>query len=301
MRSIQNHQPSTTREPMHPPHPVAPPQRRAVSLKQAMVGRAMLLLCMCVPFAASVGAADRHVEAASEARFTRNQQALAVSPAPFATNGLSNLVPRSWVVEAVRQQASQRWPVFAIGTPVPCSNGEGELICYQVPVAVGTNRFPDLLTPPPAGQVSPADLHTPGLWAVSQYWTFDVSARKSYYPVVHFGGGLPPFLVTYHKARQLAQAALNSSEVQLKHYSARRPAEEYYEFAADSGRRVLINARSLRSQELARGQAPFARAGKAATAPAPVTAEQRAALKQDYQRKAGDAWNKISRSAVKGE
>jgi hypothetical protein len=132
----------------------------------------------------------------SHRNYTRDMASLAVSAPPFVTTNNTDLVPMKWVAEAVSQAASQRWTNFAVGQPIPCCNIRGQLIAYQVPVAVGTNRFPNILTAPPATEVSFDDLHTPQLWAVSDFWTFDVAAHRSHYPIPDYGPGLPPLLVT---------------------------------------------------------------------------------------------------------
>lgn len=300
-QGIRQHQTLNRTKRMNAPHFDAPLRKRGQSLKKGTVLNSILWLCFYAALPISTGAADLSAQTVSEPRYTRDQPSLAVSAAPFATNGVPDIVPHSWITEAVRQEAGQRWPVFAIGTPIPCSDSEGKLICYQVPVAVGTNHFPDILTPPPAAQFSLEDLHTPELWATSNYWTFEVAARRSYYPIPHYGGGLPPFLVTYHKAFQLAQAALNDSRVRLAHYYARRPAEEFYDFATESGRRVLIDAGNLRCYEIVPGQDPFAALGKVTATRPPGTEEQRAALQHDYQRAAAQGWEQISHAAAKGD
>jgi hypothetical protein len=234
-------------------------------------------------------------------RYTRNDPALAVLPAPASTNGVPDLVAKEWIIEAVRQIANTRWTTFAIGTPIPCSDIEGHLIFYQVPVAIDTNAFPTPLTPPGASEISSSDLLLPELWGVGDYWTFDVSARRSYYPVPHYGGGLPPFLVTYHKAVELAQKRLNDSHVQVARYCVVGLDEEYYDLVTPSGGRVLINARNLRCQEIQSGVAPFAASDVTKrNAAASVTIENRESLKRDYQRQAGEAWDRISNNIQKG-
>ena len=199
--------------------------KRGKSILQPNRDHFTLLLCIYAASAISILAVDPP-QPHSERRFTRNQVSLAVSAAPFLTNGILDLVPQSWVIEAVKQKAAERWTVFSIGTPIPCSDSEGQLIFYHVPVAVGTNHFPDVLTPPPAAEISSNDLYNIELWGAPDYWTFDVSARRSYYPIPHYGGGLPPFLVTYYKALELAEQRLNDSHIQLAHYYATGPSEE---------------------------------------------------------------------------
>jgi hypothetical protein len=234
-------------------------------------------------------------------RYTRHDPSLAVIPAPVSTNGVPDLVAREWIIQAVRQIANTRWPTFAIGTPIPCSNIEGKLVCYHVPVAIRTNHFPDLLTPPAASEISPNDLHNGELWGVADYWTFEVSARRSRYPVPQYGGGLPPYLVTYHKAVQIAQTELNDPHVQVVHYYTIGPSEEYYDFVTSSGGRVLINARNLRCHEIHIGVDPFATSNatnrNAATS---SDIEKRDSLQRDYERQAGEAWDKISNNIRKG-
>jgi len=217
-------------------------------------------------------------------QFTRNDPALAVLSAPVSTNGVPDLVAKELIIEAVRQIANTRWTTFAIGTPIPCSDIEGTVLCYHVPVAIGTNAFPTLLTPPSASEICSTDLFTGELWGVEDYWTFDVSARRSYYPIPHYGGGLPPFLVTYHKAVELAQNRLHGSHVQLAHYYAIGLTEEYYDFVTPSGGRVLINARNLRCQESQSGVDPFAASTVTNANPASSTdIEEGESLKRDYQ------------------
>jgi hypothetical protein len=261
----------------------------------------ILLLFFCTKLEMSVCANDASSKTNSEHRFTRDKPSLAVSAAPFTTNAISDLVPKSWVIEAVKQKASERWAAFAIGTPIPCSDTEGKLIYYHVPVAIGTNHFPELLTPPAASDISSDDLRSGELWGAADYWTFDVSARRSYYPIPHYGGGLPPFLVTYHKAVEVAQTKLNDSHLKLAHYYVIGPTEEYYDFVTPSGGRVLINARNLRCHEIPSGVNPFATSDVATTnAASSISIDERENLKRDYQRQAREEWDKIGANIQKG-
>jgi hypothetical protein len=177
-----------------------------------------VLLWLMVVLVLPANADETTAKKVSERKFTRDNPSLAVSPAPFSTNGIPDLVPGSWIIEAVRQKAAERFATFAIGKPIPSSDPAGKLVGYQVPVAVGTNRFPDVLTPPPASEIAPNDLHSTQLWETEHYWTFFVSARHTRYPVPQFGQGLPPFLVTYHKAVELAQAKLGAADIRIAHY-----------------------------------------------------------------------------------
>jgi len=114
-----------------------------------------------------------------------------------------------------------------------------------VPVAVGTNGFPNVLTPPPATEISFDQLHGAQLWGVSEYWTFDVAASRSHYPIPQYGPGLPPLLVTYHKAAEAAKERCAGAQLKFGHYYALAPTEQYYEFVSASGSNVVINARTL--------------------------------------------------------
>jgi hypothetical protein len=252
------------------------------------------LLCLLAVSLVTANADDATAMKASGPTFTRNRPDLAVSPAPFTTNGIPDLVPASWIIEAVRQKAADRWPVFAIGKPIPCSDRAGKLVGYQVPVAIRTNHFPDLLTPPPASEITRNDLQTRQLWESTNYWTFFVSARQSLYPVPQYGEGLPPFLVTYHKAVELAKAQLGSADVQLAHYYALGPFGSHYDFVGNS-KRILVDARNLRDREVALGEDSFANPnGTVANNVVTNSPEANEILRRDYERRSSEAWAKIS-------
>jgi hypothetical protein len=236
---------------------------------------------------------EQAINGESHRNFTRDMASLEVSAPSFVTTNSTDFVPWKWITEAVRQAASERWTNFAVGQPIPCCNLAGQLICYQVPVVIGTNRFPNILTAPPATEVSLDDLHTPQLWAVSDFWTFDVAAQRSYYPIPHYGPGLPPFLVTYHKAAELAQQKLASTRITIGHYYALAPTEQYYEFVSPSGSNVVINARTLHISDSPIGVSrPDARSTAVSTN---LEIKQKIEnLKHEHEREAQEAWDRIT-------
>ncbi len=230
--------------------------------------------------------------------YTRSEPALAVSAPPASADAIPDLVPKSWIIEAVKEQAQNRWSVYAIGTPIPCSDAEGKLICYQVPVIVGADRFPETLTPPPASEVAAVNLRSRELWGIPDYWTFVVSAKRAHYPIPAFGEGLPAFLVTYHKAVELAQTRLADSRVRVAHYYSLGHNGDYFGFIAESGRQLLINAHTLQVYEFPAGADIFD-SGKGANANGIVTksAAESENIRRDYESRASEAWAKISNRA----
>jgi hypothetical protein len=242
----------------------------------------------------------RHVRANLEPErgYTRNDKSLVVAFAPYTTNGIPDLVPMGWIFKAVRAAAGNRWTNYSIGAPIPCVDTEGKLVSYQVPVRVGTGPFPEVLSPPPASEISPQDLRSRSLWRIPDYWTFVVSARRSQYPVPVYGEGLPAFLVTFHKAAETARSKLADPHVALAHYYWLGHNGECYDFVAESGRRVLVNALTLQIQEIPRGVDPFG--ARAAPAPAArstsVNSGQDGEIsKHNYERQVKEEWDSIGR------
>ena len=166
----------------------------------------------------------------------------------YSTTGIDDLVPMTVVREAVRQRAVDRWAKYAIGEPIPCADENGLLVCWQVPVALDAERFPDSLVVPSAEEIGNDDLSGPRWWGVSQYWTFVVSASYSDYPIFVHYQGLPPVWVTSRLAAEKAKHALGVASVELIRYVFLGQPGAYYVFAGSDGRKISIDADTI--QEL---------------------------------------------------
>jgi hypothetical protein len=195
--------------------------------------------------------------------------------------GIADPVPLSIVQAAVRQRAAARWETYALGEPIPCSDEAGRLTCWQVPVALGVERFPDL----EARAVSP---ETPGpdgsdsdLWGIDRFWTFVVSASYSDYPVFVHYQGLPPLLATFSPARRRAGKILGTDAPTLVRYVFRGQAGSAYVFAAPDGRTATLDAETLAERAVSgvRSDAP----------PTKADLEKGLAIYRDQTREAWDA------------
>ena len=180
---------------------------------------------------------------------TRNDPAFAIPILTPETAGVEGLVSIGLIEEAVRLKAEKRWDNFSIGMPIPCSDDSGKLLAYHVPVHIDSVDFPITLTPLPASEITRANLSNPNLWGASEYWTFVVSAREADYPIPLHYQGLPPYLVTYHKATEIAQNQLIDSEVSLTKYYCLGHRGDFFEYSNYSGDTVLINAHTLEVAE----------------------------------------------------
>lgn len=208
-----------------------------------------------------------------------------LAPPRCDTAGMADLVPVPIVQAAARQRASARWETFALGEPIPCSDEAGRLTCWQVPVALGTERFPDLEPPAVAGESADSDP-----WGVDRFWTFVVSARYADYPVFVHYQGLPPLLATFRPARQKAGKMLGTDAPALVRYVFRGQAGTAYVFAAPDGRTATLDAETLEE-----------RAGFGVRSDAPPTKadlEKGLAIYRDQTRAAWDAIEAKAREDV---
>jgi len=222
--------------------------------------------------------------------YTRSDKTLLPELPACTTEGITDLVPMNLVLAAVRQRAAGRWDEYAVGDPIPCANDEGLLVCYQVPVALGTSEFPEVLAPPPAAEITELDLSNPDLWGVGQFWTFVVSSRYSDYPIfVHFQG-LPPVLVTHSKALQAAKDILNVAGVNLERYVSRGHAGCYYVFQAPNGSEVTLDAYTLRQIDTRSKLQVTARPG-----------DVRDERGRTYREQVNAAWDEIKAKANEGD
>lgn len=231
-----------------------------------------------------------------EKTFTRNERALAPIIPTCTTENIADLVPLGLVRAAVRIRADARWAKYAIGDPIPCADDTGAVVCYHVPVAIATTSFPQVLSAPPAAEVSAADLCKARLWGVGEFWTFVVSARESDYPICHHYQGLPPILVTYHKALALADQLLSGrrSSTRLIHYVSRGHAGTYYIFAGPNDMQICLDAYTLK--ERPRHLPTGVRSGRAEAA----TDTELAARRSAYRKEAQEAWTAIRGCAEEG-
>lgn len=178
-------------------------------------------------------------------RYTRDNPALVPSVPQYDIEGIDNLVPEQVILEMVHLRADERWPTYAVGTPIPAVNLEGKLVCYHVPVVIGETEFPEILSAPTASELGQTNLRDHALWGIPRFWRFTVSARYSDFPVFHHGQGLPHLLVTYHAAAERARELLDTTEVQLRHYISLGQPGTFYRFACPDGRTALIHAARL--------------------------------------------------------
>lgn len=260
----------------------------ATHISQLKRIRSTVQLAFVLSLSWAASAADIGTRAEADGSYNRHEQSLTIVPPIPGTNATLGLAPQSCIIEAVREAASKRWAAFAIGKPIACCDIAGQLICYQVPVLLGTNVFPNILTAPPALEVRIDDLHNAQLWGANDYWTFTVAAHTNHYPIPHFGPGLPPLLVTHHKAAELAKQLLSAKAPLLTRYYALAPTEQFYQFDSPSGSNLVLNARTLSICD-------FSAARRVGAGPALSITETEniRSLQDEQQRQAQKAWDAI--------
>jgi hypothetical protein len=185
------------------------------------------------------------VQSSLAKRYTRDATSLICKYPSYEKPETDNYLPLNLIRTAVQKKADARWSEYAIGEPIPCCDYKGKLVCYQVPVALMTREFPKVLTAPPAREINESDLHSADLWAISEFWTFVVSARESDYPIFVHYQGLPPILVTYSKAQEVAQNILHTSELELLKYVSMGHDGDYYLIESMEGQQVALDAYTL--------------------------------------------------------
>ena len=220
---------------------------------------------------------------------TRNNPAFGVPILTPETIGVEGLVSNALIEKAVQLKAEKRWDDFSIGTPIPCSDDGGKLLAYHVPVHIGSVDFPTTLTPLPASEITKANLFNPHLWGTSEYWTFVVSAREADYPIPLHYPGLPPYLVTYHKATEVAQSQLIDSKVSLTKYYCLGHQGDFFEYSTYSGDTVLINAHTL---EVAERKKILIRSGEERNLPKELSGKDRQLI-QIYNDQVKEEWSRI--------
>ena len=220
---------------------------------------------------------------------TRNDPALAIPILTPETAGVEGLVSIGLIEEAVRLKAEKRWDDFSIGMPIPCSDDGGKLLAYHVSVHIGSVDFPTTLTPLPASEITKTDLFNPHLWGTSEYWTFVVSAREADYPIPLHYPGLPPYLVTYHKATEIAQSQSIDSKISLTKYYCLGHRGDFFEYSTYSGDTVLINAHTL---EVAERKKILIRSGEERNLPKELSGKDRQLI-QIYNEQVKKEWSKI--------
>jgi hypothetical protein len=178
--------------------------------------------------------------------YHRNRRDLVVQVLQFDNKDIKNMASMESIVKAVRYEAKKRWEMFAIGNPIPMCNDKGKLKAYQVPVAINTTEFPDVLSPLQSEDVILTSLNRSEIWAEKQYWTFVVSASEDEFPVPLYHPGLPPFLVTYHKAASIARSRLAAKNVSIDKYYWLGHSGNFFEFTSDSGEVAFINAYNMK-------------------------------------------------------
>ena len=229
----------------------------------------------------------------STAVYTRHDSAYAVKRLALTSRNAETAVSNDLVRAAVGMLAAERWKQYAIGQPIPCSDDNGALIAYQVPVAINTSKFPKVLTPLPADQITTTSLSNPRIWGADKYWTFVVSAHETDFPVPVYGPGLPPYLVTYHKAQKIARLYLNACEVDLTNYYTLGHRGDFFEFRNSIQETVLINAYTLiaTQQKKVLTRSESLRQEKAVEPEAP-SAEERKVIEQ-HKSQVSDEWRKV--------
>ena len=162
-------------------------------------------------------------------------------------------------------------------------------------VAVEVNDFPELLTPPPPNEVTLATIKNPILWGADEFWTFVVSARETDYPIpVHYPG-LPPYLVTFHKAAEEAKQTLAAKSVTLSRYYSLGHRGDFYQFDAAQDGSVLVDCHSLRIVERRK---TLVRAADVAVKKSTLTPEQkehRETMLKIYRQQVQEAWGQVRR------
>lgn len=234
----------------------------------------------------------------SDTIFSRFEAQNAVSPPLADTSGIPDLVPPSMIIAAATLEAEKRWQVFSVGDPIPCSGGDGKLFAFEVPVAIKQPTFPPILTPLPASQVTDETMHLRDLWAADTYWTFVVSAREADFPVPTYHEGLPPFLVTYHKAAAIARQAMSTQYVTLDSYYWLGHRGNFYLFRSISGDTCLINSHSLSIESETNVLTP-ATQSPGAHPPNPRLTQQDSISLSIYRDQVRQEWNLIRQSLTK--
>lgn len=209
--------------------------------------------------------------------------------------GSAEEVPLSLALKIVIDEASARWARFAVGSPVLCSDDNGKLVAYMVPVRLNNDVFPkdrELILS--HGQNSEKMTFD---WGAADYYTFVVSARERDFPIPCEFNTLPPFFVTATKAQEIAQQELQADEVSLAKYYFLGHRGEYFEFAG-AGNSVLIDAYRLKVVDSSR---TLYRKGPTAQAlPESLSAEARLAG-DTYRQQVRDEWKRLKeRAALNG-
>ena len=219
-------------------------------------------------------------------------------PLPYPkcdATGIADPVPMSVVREAVRQRADVRWAKYAVGEPIPCADENGRLVCWQVPVALDVDCFPDSRVVPSAEALAGEDLANPRWWGISEFWTFVVSASYSDFPIFVHYEGLPPAWVTSRLAAQKAQQALGVAAVELVRYVFLGRPGAYYVFEAPDGRTISIDADTLQERSPAKsGSIP---GGGSPSLPDKSIEEGKATYRNQTQ----ETWGKIKAKALRRE
>jgi len=172
--------------------------------------------------------------------YTRNDPRFTAPVFKANIRDVNDLVDPNLVVVATEIQCEKRWKTFAIGKPIQCCDDNGKLVCYHVPVAVEVNEFPELLTPPPPNEVSLTAIKDPDLWGANEFWTFVVSARETDYPIPLHYPGLPPYLVTFHKAAEEARQTLAAKSVTFSKYYSLGHRGDFYQFDAGQATQEVV-------------------------------------------------------------
>lgn len=175
--------------------------------------------------------------------FNRKNVLLIVDKLNFPAKKPNN-VPIGLVKKAVRMEASKDFEEFFLGVPIPCCDDNGMLLAYHVPVSIKGEGYSQILSPPSASEVV-ENLRNPSLWGASEFMTYVVSAREEDYPIPLYYQGLPPFLVTYHKAIEMAKIELANEDVLMKKYYCLGHRGDFFEIHSSTDEIILINAHTL--------------------------------------------------------
>lgn len=229
----------------------------------------------------------------SKGDYTRNDVAFGVTPLQYEQDASAKAISTEMLKAAITLQAEQRWSLFSIGPAIPCCDDNGKLFAYHVPVAPGRSHFPSVLTPVPSHEIQDGSLRDRSLWGVRDYWTFVVSAREADFPIPVYYQGLPPFLVTYHKAGEVAREYLADSALLFSRYYCLGHRGDFFEFRSPGGATVLINAHTLENKppnEVLTRSSLYRATDKL---PSTQWSDDRKELKEIYQKQVADEWDKI--------
>jgi len=178
---------------------------------------------------------------------------------PSANTNITGKVEMEIVNQTALLHSRILWGGVSKGPAIPLSDLKGNILAYEISFSIKHAAFPGyerIMQSVKRGRELVEEGYVWGdnesinrgrmlQWGVYDYRTIVISARYDIYPILEYSTGLSRFYTIGDLAKDKAGYTLGTTAVRLTKIYYAGPLDKWFEFTANDGRRILIDAFSL--------------------------------------------------------